>query len=198
MPNKNGDAYGLTALFPVKGGVTRNITEEEQLRAYLAKLPRDSSSPFARAPLTHFARFVVIDRLGFNGEPSLPDSLASPCLLWTACFNGELDPWLAAMWQGMQGELEAIFSHCAGYQDYPGKGGFMRYVKRGQITTSFLFADYPYATVEEVLDGLKLKKHFVNFVVDNQGGDPAVLKANFFAWMQEMEQTPSPAAGSTY
>ena len=198
MPNTNGDAYGLTALFPVKDCVTDNITEEERLRAYLANLPRDSNSPFARAPITHFTRFVVIDKLGFNGEPSVPDSLVSPYLLWTACFNGDLDSWLAAVWQHMQPELKTIFSRCVAYEEYAGAGGFMRYVKRGQITTSFLFADYPNATVEEVLDGLKLKKHFVGFLVNNQCADAVRLKDNFSTWMEQMAQAPSPAPGSTY
>ena len=83
MPNRNGNAYGLTALFPVRDGVIDNVTYQERLRAYLADLPRDGKSPFARKAITHFSRFVVIDKFGFNGEPSLPDPLVSSWLLWT-------------------------------------------------------------------------------------------------------------------
>ena len=54
------------------------------------------------------------------------------------------------------------------YDQYHGQEGFMRYVRRGRTTTSFLFGDYPNATVEEVLDGLEVMKHFVDFLVDNR------------------------------
>ena len=198
MPNKNGNSYSLTALFPVKDEVTGTTTAEDSLREFLADLPRGSNSPFAKDPVTHFTRFVVIDKLGFNGEPSLPDPLGSPYLLWTACFNGDLEPWLAAIWNGACSEIEVILSYCAHYDAYHGRDGFVRYVKRGQIRTSFPFADYPNATVEEVLDGLKLKKHFVGFMVENQRADAMTLQTNFLAWMEKMAQHPSPRPGSTY
>ena len=198
MPNRNGNAYGLTALFPVKDGVVGNITYQEQLRAYLADLPRDGKSPFARIPITHFSRFVVIDKLGFNGEPSLPDPLVSPWLLWTACFNGDLDRWLFDIWHSMRGELKDIFLNCEEFGGNANMHGFMRYVKRGQVATSFLFADYPNATVGEVLDGLKLKKHFVTFMADNQGMDAKTLKSNFSAWMAQMAREPQPNPGTAF
>ena len=198
MPNRNGNAYGLTALFPVKDGAIEDITYQERLRAYLADLPRDSKSPFARKPITHFSRFVVIDKFGFNGEPSVPDPLVSPWLLWTACFNGDLDTWLDDIWHSMRGELKVIFLHCVGYGCDADKHSFVRFVKRGQVTTSFLFADYPNATLEEVLDGLKLKKHFVSFMADNQAADAETLKSNFSAWMDEMAREPQPNPGTAF
>ena len=76
--------------------------------------------------------------------------------------------------------------------------GFVRYIKRGQVTTSFLFADYPNSTVSEVLDGLKLKKHFVSFMADNQAADAETLKNNFSAWMDEMARKPQPNPGTTF
>lgn len=199
MPNTNGNTYSLTAIFPLIDGMTGNTTEAENLRADLADLPRQNDSPFARKRITHFTRFVVIDEFGYNGEPSMPDPLASTYLLWTACFNGDLDTWLTAMWNCARPELKAIFTYCLHYDEYPGKDGFIQYVKRGQITTSFPFADYRYATVEEVLEGLKFKKYFVDFVVENQGVvDAQILKDNFTAWMKRMNRTPSPTPGSVY
>ena len=63
----------------------------------------------------------------------------------------------------------------------------MRYVRRGRTTTSFLFGDYPNATVEEVLDGLEVMKHFVDFLVDNRLAGHVTLK-NYPDWMDEMVQ----------
>lgn len=63
----------------------------------------------------------------------------------------------------------------------------MQYVQRGRTTTSFLFGDYPNATVEEVLDGLEVKRHFVDFLVDNRLAGHVMLKS-LSAWMDEMVQ----------
>lgn len=187
MPNKNDDSYGLTALFPIEDRVAGDTTEES-LRAYLADLPCGCGSPFARTPSTNFTRFVVIDKQGFGGGPSVPDSPGSPCLLWRACFSGDRDPWLTATWKCAQREIQEIFSHCVDYDEYRGQEGFMRYVQRGQRATAFLFGDYPNATVEEVLDGLEVKKHFADFLVDNRLAGHVTLKGNFFDWMDEMVQ----------
>lgn len=198
MPNKNGKSYGLTALFPIKGTVADEPSQKESLRSYLADLPRDESSPFAKSVVTHFTRFAVVDKLAYNGEPGLPDHLQSAYLLWTACFNGDLEPWLDTLWQDAEMELQTILNACVAYDLYSGLQGFKDYVKRCQITTSFLFADYPNDTLPEILEGLKLKKHFTEFMVDNQQSDAASLKANFLDWMEAMQNTPSPKPGMTY
>ena len=186
MHNENDDSYGLIALFRVKDSVAGNGAEES-LRAYLADLPCGIGSPFARTPSTHFTRFVVIDKQAFGGEPSVPDSPGSPFLLWRACFSGDRDPWLTAVWKCAQREIQKIFSHCVDYDQHHGQEGFMRYVQRGRITTSFLFGDYPNATVAEVLGGLEVMRHFVDFLVDNGLAGHVTLKS-FSDWMDEMAQ----------
>ena len=73
MPNENGSAYGLTAIFPVKNGTfecTHDVSHPydiayiENLRHYLANMPQAGGGPFSRAPITHFSRFVVLDKIG--------------------------------------------------------------------------------------------------------------------------------------
>ena len=124
MPNKNGKAYGLTVLFPIRHGMSGNMNHKEALRSYLAEMSRDEHSPFARSPITHFSRMVVVDKLGYNGEPSLVDDLKSGYLLWTACFNGELAPWLNQLWQDMGVEWTKILNHCVAFDQYLGQEGF--------------------------------------------------------------------------
>lgn len=198
MPNMNGTSYGLTALFPIKDAVVDNLSQKEFLRVYLANLPRDETSPLAKTAVTHFSRFVIVDKLAYNCEPLLADHLQSAYLLWTSCFNGDLDTWLDIVWQNMESELQSILGCCVVYEEYSGLQGFKNYVKRCQITTSFLFADYQNDTLVDVLEGLKLKKHFNEFIINNQQSDEASLKSNFLRWMEEMENTPSPKLGMIY
>jgi hypothetical protein len=82
------------------------------------------------------------------------------------------------------------------YDDFAGEDGFIRYVKRCQVTTSFLFADYPDAGVEEVLDGLQLCHGFIPFMEDNQDSDAATLRANFDDWTRMMDEAEPPVPGA--
>jgi hypothetical protein len=85
MPNFDGGHYFLTALIPVRtdpvadprgaGNVTSHV---HALRENLARMPTalqswaaeqiGVNSPFARDPRTHFARFVLVDDVAFNGR----------------------------------------------------------------------------------------------------------------------------------
>lgn len=205
MPNKNGNAYGLTTLFPIKTGTFKstlgdlsgdNIGYIESLRHYLANMRQAGGGPFARAPITHFSRFVVIDRLGYNGEPSKAEQLQSAYLLWTSCFNGDLPTYLQGLRDTMEQELDAIFQHCVAYEDYPGNDGFLRYVKRCQVTTSFLFADYPDATVEDVLNGLQVCHAFIPFAEENQESDAKTLRTNFDKWTKIIDEAAPQVPGA--
>ena len=93
MANKNGNAYGLTALFPLKSDQAKatdnfpigsEISNSESLRNVLANMPLADASPFAWRPITHMSRFVVVDHLAFNGYPAKSDELQSVWLLWTS------------------------------------------------------------------------------------------------------------------
>ena len=76
MANQNGKKYGLTALFPIKAGehAARLRTE---LRSWDAH-PR--GSPLSEVPVIHMARFVIIDRLAYQGVPAERDDLRSAYL----------------------------------------------------------------------------------------------------------------------
>ncbi|MEO1422372.1 MAG: hypothetical protein AAFU59_13990 [Pseudomonadota bacterium] len=83
MPNFDTGHYFLTALVPIRDGMTTDaggveVTFIQNLRATLAVLPTalqspatemiGINSPFARDRSTHFARLVVLDDVIFNGR----------------------------------------------------------------------------------------------------------------------------------
>jgi hypothetical protein len=85
MPNFDGGHYFLTALIPVRTdpvadprGAGNFTSHVHALRETLARMPTalqswatektGVNSPFARDARTHFARFVVLDDVAFNGR----------------------------------------------------------------------------------------------------------------------------------
>ncbi|MBV9783887.1 MAG: hypothetical protein JO264_08710 [Acidisphaera sp.] len=186
MPNFDGGHYFLTALIPVRADLTHALrgaggeqppiaSHVHALREILATLPTalqspateetGVNSPFARCRRTHFARFVLIDDVMFNGRdgedslavalfrrnPTIPgpvDRLPMPYLLFAADFDAasdapsELRDYLQGLWRLMHRELEQILQHCVGFDAKEGAAGFARTIARCQVETTMPFNDY--------------------------------------------------------
>jgi hypothetical protein len=183
VPDVDGAHGFLTALLPLHrdpcphpdhGGLT---SPAHAVREVLASLPAAQhspscvsaglQSPFARSPVTHFARFAVIDDPAFNGRDTQdailtaanvgPDLMSEPAvdvlgrtyLLFCADFDvpaGSADPvddYLRDLWTRMPAEWLAILEHCEGWRTGAGVEGFAAYIGRCQVETTMPFNDYP-------------------------------------------------------
>jgi hypothetical protein len=142
-PDRSGQARALTVLTPIAPGA------DGELRAYLEGL-RPSSSPLARLPRTHFGRWVIVPDFVSDGERG-PDHLATPHLLFTACFDGPLDSYLDELCDELSDEASA----------------------------GYFVAAYPEATVGQVRGALTRREDLIAFARSAQGMDPARLQAAF-------------------
>jgi hypothetical protein len=183
MANYDAGHYFLTLLAPVRmDSVLRDGQSHSRrhlIREALAALPIGEStvvtrgvsmpSPFARNPATHFARFVVIDDVPYNGKvardslvttllgvlpqklrpkPAPVDQLSTPYLLLTIDFDAasgdvaELNRYLEGLWGDMQSELTAVLQHCLGFETVGTAQDFAAYARRCQVETTMPFNDY--------------------------------------------------------
>jgi hypothetical protein len=172
--NISGQAYSLTVLAPIVDG------HETQLAQYLNGLQGGDRSPLAGVRGTHFARWVVIDDVIYEGsDEGEHEHLRHARLLFTSNFDGELDPYLEALRTGLGDSVDTIWGNCLGY---PGSGNaraFADYMRHHQIDSSLFFAAYGDRTVEEVRRSLALRSKFVEFVLRTQGLPALELKAAF-------------------
>ncbi|GAC1334504.1 MAG: hypothetical protein NVSMB22_26980 [Chloroflexota bacterium] len=175
MPNVNGQAFALSMLTPIVPG------REAELKAYLESLASGPESPLERTGTTHFARWVIIDQLIYEGEPQKRDTLHSQYLLFDTSFDGaDLDAYVENLCRSMPAEVEAIWGRCAGYPDTdPEK--FKAYVRNNQIDAAFFVAAYPEATVMDVRDSLALREQFTDFAMDAQALSARDLRDAFRA-----------------
>jgi hypothetical protein len=169
--NTCGQMYALTVLAPIVPG------EVDALEQTLAYLPRDPS-PLSRLGLAHFARWVVIP--DFGKDPSRPQAEHfGPYLLFSATFDGDLEPFLEQLCVTVADEAEPIWSRCLGVP-IPARGAPLKaYLRRNQVQTGLFFAAYPEATVEEVTVALALRKRTIDFAIRSQGMDAATLRQTF-------------------
>jgi hypothetical protein len=195
MPNQNGDVYGLTILSPIIDGADGAVSHDCAIRDYLANLPRDHRSPFAKISSTHLARLVVLDDVVFVGTPTREEHLQSKYLVFESNFDGDLDTYLTRMARDAAEEVHAVWRHCVGYPGVEDPAAFAAYLKKCQIETTFFFADVNNKTVQQTLRALKVQTGVAHFIEANQGKSASEIQAAFRQFMEKVRHAPEPLAG---
>lgn len=181
MPTFDGGHYFLTVLVPVKtdpiSDGSASTSPVHALRKRLDMLPTaqqsqacsGEQSPFAGNTRNHFARFVIIDDVAYNGrvtENSIcrlilnlfrkikndlvvaqsQDHLTCPFLFFAAEFDAasgadsERDSYLESLWK--EQKLREIFSFCRHFESVNDAASFARYLANCQLETTMPFNDY--------------------------------------------------------
>ena len=160
------------------GGLT--AWQETQLARYLDGLQSRDQSPLAGVRGTHFARWVIIDDVIYEGpDEGDREHLKHARLLFTSNFDGDLDSYLEMLRTGLGDSADAIWGNCIGY---PGSGearAFADYMRHHQLDSSLFFAAYGDRTVEDVKRSLALRTRFTTFALKAQGLPASELKAAF-------------------
>lgn len=176
MANTNGQAYAFMAATPIIPGL------EAVLLDRLAAFRPGEDSPLARMGSTHFARWVVLNDLVYQGRPQTRDHLQSAYLLFVSNFDGPLDRYLDAMLEHMSSEAQEVWSCCVGFPGTQDRIAFKTYLKHNQVKTTFFVSAYPDATVAAVRSSLARRQQITDFAVRAQGLDSVALQQ---AWLRE-------------
>ena len=195
MPNQSGNVYGLTILSPIINGAAGDISHDCAIRDYLADLPRDHRSLFAKVSSTHLARLVVMDDVVFVGTPAREEHLQSKYLVFETNFDGDLDTYLERMAREAPEEVHAVWQHCVGYPGVKDPAAFAGYMKKCQIETTYFFADVNNKTVQQTLRALKVQSGVAHFIETNQGKSASEIQAAFRQFLEKVRHAPEPLAG---
>lgn len=182
MANQSGQAYAFMAMTPVLPG------REDELVARLAAWGSNEDSPLARMGRTHFARFLVLHDLVYQGPPQVRDSLQSAYLIFVSNFDGDLEPYLQSMLDLMSSEAEEVWGLCVGFPGTADRDEFFAYLLHNQIDTTFFVSAYPGATVPQVDSSLKLRRRVADFAIAAQAMEAAELMA---AWRADFSEVTS-------
>jgi hypothetical protein len=195
MPNQSGNIYGLTILSPIINGADGDVSHDCAIRDYLANLPRDHRSLFAKVSSTHLARLVVMDDVVFVGTPAREEHLQSKYLVFETNFDGDLDTYLMRMAREAPEEVHAVWKHCVGYPGVQDAAAFAEYMKKCQIVTTYFFADVNNKTVQQTLRALKVQSGLAHFIETNQGKSAGEIQAAFRQFLDKVRHAPEPLAG---
>ena len=150
--NHSGQAYSLTVLTPILDD------EVSALAAHLDTFGPEDASPLARVAGTHFARWVIIEDVVYQGGRQRRDALKASRLLFTSNFDGPLDAYLEGMRNDLGDDADAVWGHCAGYPGRADPAAFAAYFRAHQVESALFFGAYGDQTVAQVQANLALAR----------------------------------------
>jgi hypothetical protein len=162
VSDRRGQAQALTLLAPIVPG------REEGLRAALEALPDGAASPLAKLPGTHFARFVIV-----------PEPLPSKHLLFSACFDGKLGPWLAALCVRIPKTADELLGACNGYPGCADTAVLASWVDVHRLRSAAFTGGYLHAPLDQVCEALALRERLRAFAPRAQHMAATDLQAAF-------------------
>jgi hypothetical protein len=169
----SGQAHSLTLLTAIRDG------HEAPLARYLNALQSGDASPLADVARTHFARWVVLGDVVYEGKGPR-DHLKLGQLLFTSNFDGkDLDSYLENLRTGLGPAADEIWGHCCGYPGRDDAAAFVAYMNKHHVESSLFFGAYGDRTVENVKSSLADRRRVIAFALNSQGMAPAALQAAF-------------------
>jgi hypothetical protein len=170
--NITGTAYALTVFTAIIPGHERELLET------IESLPRGKASPLARLGTVHTSRLQIFDHLVHQGPSQTPDALKSSYLIFTAAFDGALEPFLDAMLDRIP-ECDSWWRHCVAYPGLAARTAFKRWIRHNQVHTSLFAVNSPNRSVAEVEESLALRERLLDFAVASQGLSATDLQTRF-------------------
>jgi hypothetical protein len=198
MADKNGCVYGLTVLSPIIESAANERVHSNAIRSYLAEMPRDHSSPFAKLSSTHLAKLAVLDDTACSGIPGFSEKLPDEYLVFESNFDGDLDAYLVRMAKEVPEFVDSVWRHCVGYPGVADVSAFIAYMRRCKIESAFFYAHVNQHTVQSTLRALHTQKAVADFVLNNQAKPAAELQKSFaglVARLRRLPDRPAPFEG---
>jgi len=190
--------YFLTVLAPidyVRGGPQKKLRAlEDYLDALETKQPFEGDGagdrvPFARMPMVHMARFLIIDEIPVQMGNEKSGQLASKYLLFIAELDGDRDTFLKAFFNVNTYNDVAIevFGKCIGFPSECQEHQFLRYIKQYEIESTLPYAAYPSVTQPQVQNMLSLRNDLTNFIANHQVSSPQELYDDWQSFIGDLD-----------
>jgi hypothetical protein len=90
-----------------------------------------------------------------------------------------LEPFLRDLVAALGPETDAIWGHCVGYPGIADPGAFARWITTHRKANGYLLTPWPFKTVQDVKEGLRVQAGFGALVEDAHDMDDAALQAAF-------------------
>jgi hypothetical protein len=177
----------FAAMSPIEVKPAYGVTTE--IAARIADVSESSSpSPFAKCPMVHFARLVVLDDLIPKLGSSPSASLRTNYLLFVAAIDGELDDFLDCLYAADPQFVHDVWGHCLGYpEDGQGPVFLRRYLARSLLPVQLPFVAFQDHTALDIRGAVSIHADMLDWMAEDRSsvGD-AELMADWQGWLDQV------------
>lgn len=158
-PNVDGQTIAITVFSTVKplGRLWLPL-----LFWFATTFPR-ASGTLGKLSFIHFARWTLVRRIAYNGEPQPREKLRYPHLFFESNFNGGWEEYIDAFSHILTRGMKFFWGTSYGFPQPLPTSPFKVYIKDNQIDASHFYGAYPDATTTIVLSALELQDKLAAF-----------------------------------
>jgi hypothetical protein len=182
--NVDGQAIAITVLSTVKWWGRLWLP----LVFLWARLFPSSRSTLARLSFIHFARWTLVKRLPYNGEPQPKRRLRHPYLFFESNFNGGWEEYIDAFSRILTRGMTVFWGSSVGFPKPLPTAPFKRYIKRHEIEASHFYSAYPAATTTIVNASLELDAKLADFKARTRGMDPSAFATEWSDFLTDVQR----------
>jgi hypothetical protein len=160
----------ITAMSPIEVKPAYGVTNE--IAARVAEVSESTSpSPFAKCPMLHFARLVVLDDLIPKLGSSPTTSLRTNYLLFVAAIDGELGDCLDCLYAADPQFVQDVWGRCLGYPD-EGQGPVFlrRYITRSLVPVQLPYVAFPGDTALDIRRAVSIHADMLDWMSEDRSG----------------------------
>jgi hypothetical protein len=129
-----------------------------------------AASPFAKCPMLHMARFVVLDDLRPKLGSIPASSLRTNYLLFVAAVDGQLDDFLDCLYEVDPKFVHGVWGRCLGYPEDPqgenrrGPVYLRRYIARSLLPVQLPFVAFPGHTALDIRGAVSIHAAMLEWI----------------------------------
>jgi hypothetical protein len=148
---------------------------------------KKSTSTVAKLSFIHFARWSLVKRIPFNGEPQRRERLHYPHLFFESNFNGGWEEYIDAFSHILTSGMKAFWGSSYGFPKPLPTGPFKKYIKRNEIEASHFYSAYPESTTTMVLAALELEPKVQALLATKSDADPEEFASAWRALLTDVQ-----------
>ena len=177
----------IAAMSPIEVKPAHDVTSG--ITARIAEVGKSSSpSPFAKCPMLHFARLLVIDDVIPKLGSSPAASLRTNYLLFVAAIDGTVDDFLDCLYAADPQFVQDVWGRCLGYPE-DGQGPvFLRiYIARSLLPVQLPYAAFPDNSALDIRDAVSIHADLLDWLANFHSRDlgDAELMAAWQGWLNQ-------------
>ncbi|HEX8085678.1 MAG TPA: hypothetical protein VF529_15405 [Solirubrobacteraceae bacterium] len=181
--NVDGQAIAITVFSTVKwwGRLFLPL-----LFFFTARIPKLTGT-LAKLSFIHFARWTIVKKLPYNGEPQVKQKLRYAHMYFESNFNGGWEEYIDAFSHILTRGMTAFWGSSYGFPKPLPTAPFKSYIQVNEIEADHYYSAYPEATSTMIQRALVLDEKLAPLKRDAERMDPDAFAAAYRAFLCDVQ-----------